>query len=38
MTDGGHCKDGLLFEVQSLSILTDTLLCKLFNGTEVNNN
>jgi hypothetical protein len=38
MTDGGHCKDGLLFEVQSLALLTDTLLCKLFNGNELNNN
>jgi hypothetical protein len=38
MTDGGHCKDSLLFEVQSLSLLTDTLLCKLFNNNELNNN
>jgi hypothetical protein len=37
MTDGGHRKDSLLFEVQSLSLLTDGLLCKLFNGTELNN-
>jgi len=37
MTGGGHCKDSLLFEVQSLSLLTDTLPCKLFTGTELNN-
>jgi len=37
MTDGGHRKDSLLSEVQSLSLLTDGLLCKLFNGTELNN-
>jgi hypothetical protein len=37
MTDGGHFKDSLLFEVQTSSLLTDALLCKLFNGTESNN-